>query len=278
MISIAIPYHGDRFKWTMKTIRNCHNLPNVIEIVVTVDPSDTSSVNLERECKMYRKVNIIKNEKRLFVFRNKIRAVARCSGDWVALIDSDNIINAAYLGAFMNQAKKEHGIIYHPAMAHPRIDFYEYVGRNITLNYAADQIGNQTFNMLLNNMNYVFHRETWLEALVEARKSDFEPITADSAYINYHCLKNGMVIKVVSGMEYIHTLHGNNVSRDMQSTYKLYSNEGWQVYEKIMDAIRNTARLKPVGRFVNDIQWTGFGGSARKKPAEAGCISQSLVD
>lgn len=263
-ISIAIPYHGDRLKWTTQTVYKCHGQSFVKEIVLTVEPSDFPIEKVRKAFRNYKKVKVYQNDKRLFVFRNKINAVQKCNCQHVALLDSDNTVGAAYFGRIIRKPYSKH-VIYCPEYGYPKLNYQEFTGEDINLNAAVDYLGNKNFDMLINTMNYVFHRETWLNALSEAIGSDYEPLTADSAYMNYHCLKNGMVLRVVHGMTYRHTVHD-------QSTYRLYRKEGKQEYSKLIKLMKgekdeisdSTKEVCTRGTYqisrVSD--WSGAGGSS----------------
>ncbi len=226
-ISIAIPYHGDRVEWTLQTISACHSYAYIREIVITVDPSTVQEVNkLYRAVKNFKKVRIILNEERLFVFRNKIKAVESCTSDWVALIDSDNVAGALYFGPIIRSAPLSENVIYSPEVGFHSLHYEEFNEKDIALNDAVDLIGNKSYDMLINTMNYFFHRKTWLKALESAIASDYEPVSADSAWINYNCLKAGMVLRVVKGCSYKHTVHHG-------STYLQNQHEGVTQYANI---------------------------------------------
>lgn len=225
-ISIAIPYHGDRIKWVSQTIKNIHNMNFIKEFVLTVDPCDDFDVKkLRKALSIYPKVRIIENDKRLFVFRNKHKAVSECKSEWVALIDSDNLIGATFLGPIIMNSMVNN-IIYCPVVGFPALHYECFSNKHIAFNDAVELIGNPKYDMLVNNMNYVLHRETWLNSLKGAIASDYEPVSADSAWINYNCMKNGMVLKVVRGCVYQHTVHD-------QSTYILNHKEGEKQYANI---------------------------------------------
>lgn len=239
MISVAIPYHGDRSKWTLQTVVNASAVSAVKEIVITIDPSNTDPKKFMQTLRSYRKVKVYQNDKRLFVFRNKVNAVSRCTQPWVALIDSDNIAGAGYYGAFSKQ-KKNPDILYQPSIGHTMIHYEEYIGEDINLKWAAKRIDEVKVNMMLNTMNYIFHRETWLKALKPAIESDYDPLTADSAFINYTCLKSGMVMRIIPGMEYMHTVHPVVEDLEVQSTYRIYVQDAEREYAKIIKQLKET--------------------------------------
>lgn len=245
MISVAIPYHGDRAKWTLQTVVNASAVSKIKEIVITIDPSDTDPKKIIQSLRSYKKVKVFKNDKRLFVFRNKVNAVSKCTQEWVALIDSDNIPGPGYFGAFSKQTLNKN-VIYQPSIGHTMIHYEEYIGKDINLRWAAENIDEVKVNMLLNTMNYMFHRKTWLKALENALKDDYDPLTADSAFINYNCFKAGMVMRVIDGMEYAHTVHPVVEDKEVQSTYRLYAQDGEREYLKIIKSLKESLNENPV--------------------------------
>jgi hypothetical protein len=269
-LSIAIPYHGDRSKWTMQTIMNNHNRDFVREIVITVEAGNESEViKLQRLTKNYPKVVIHENDQRLFVFRNKIRAVSLCKSDWVALIDSDNVIGSIYLGPILRKAINNglsESTVYCPEIGFTKLFYTKFVGIDINLYEATNLIGDPQYDMLINTMNYVFHRETWLNALSDAISSNYEPMTADSAWINFNCMKNGMILNVLKGSTYKHTVHN-------QSTYALFPQDGATEYAKIcatmkglLDENLGSSRKIQAGKsnyISSTSDWSAIGGQGR---------------
>ncbi len=236
-ISVAIPYHGDRSKWTLQTVVNASGVSSVKEIIITIDPSNTDQKKFMQSLRSYRKVKVFVNDKRLFVFRNKINAVSRCTQEWVALIDSDNITPVGYYSAF-NRYRKNKEILYQPAIGYTMINYEEYIGEDINLKWAAKKIDEVKVNMMLNTMNYMFHRRTWLNALKPVIESDYDPLTADSAFINFNCLKAGMVMNIIPGMEYYHTVHPVVEDTEVQSTYRIYAKDAEREYDKIIKQLK----------------------------------------
>ena len=244
MISVAIPYHGNRSKWTLQTVVNASAVSAVKEIIITIDPSNTDPKKFMQTLRSYRKVRVYQNDKRLFVFRNKVNAVSKCTQPWVALIDSDNIAGAGYYGAFSKQ-RKNPNILYQPSIGHTMIHYEEYIGEDINLKWAAKHIDEVKVNMMLNTMNYMFYRETWLKALKSAIESDYDPLTADSAFINYTCLKSGMMMHIIPGMEYMHTVHPVVENLEVQSTYRIYAQDAEREYAKIIKQLKESLNENP---------------------------------
>lgn len=270
MISIAIPYHGDRLRWTLQSISNISGMARVKDVQITVDPSNIPTSKLQKIMSRQKKVHVHLNKERLFVFRNKIEAVKKCTQEWVALIDSDNIINLNYLHQVFDREHLSKDTIYQPAIGFPKLNYTEFCGDDIGLKKATSLLEDKNFIMLFNTMNYVFHKETWLAALEEAIKDDYDPLTADAAYINYHCLKKGMVLRVVPNMTYIHTIHDSKASKDVQSTFVLYYKESWREFTKLRERMQRedsecAGNVQAEGRepISQTSNWSGAGRPSR---------------
>jgi hypothetical protein len=205
-LSIAIPYHGNRIRWTIQTVMLAHAKSYVNDIVLSVDPDGTDVVETKKAFRNWKKVRVHVNEKNLFVFRNKVRAVQLCEGEWVAMFDSDNIMSSYYLSSF-DREKKNNNVIYCPSIGHQILHYEKFIGADINYSRACQLLDDKNFTMMLNTGNYILHRETWLKALADAIESDYEPRVADQLWINYNCMKAGMVLRAVPGMAYIHTVH-----------------------------------------------------------------------
>jgi len=155
----------------------------------------------------YKKVKIFVSDTNLFVLKNKIKAVTLCNTDWVALIDSDNVVSGQYFGPWL---KEPHiaNVIYCPEIGIPALNYYQFAGLDITYNSLKGRLSNNDspqFNVLMNTGNYIVHRESWLNALHD--KDLHNPAAADVFYTNFYCLMHGMVLRVVKGMTYHHTVH-----------------------------------------------------------------------
>jgi hypothetical protein len=208
-----------------------HNLNFIDEIVVNIEPTDQPHKDIFGFAKNYRKVRCEVNEKRLHVFRNKIATVKKCRSEWVAQIDSDNIIGANYFYPFLKTENKSDFVIYAPEFAMTKFNFAEFIGLDIGMKEAVGFFNKPIFNVLINTMNYLFHRERWLKAVEKAYQDEYDPKTADSAWINLQCWRAGMVMRVMPGMIYKHTIHP-------ESTYLQDPEAGVREYAKIQNMMR----------------------------------------
>lgn len=228
MISIAIPFHGNRIEWSIRTIDNMHNYGFVSEIVLTLEPGfEQRIISATRN---YKKVRLIKNEQKLGSFRNKIKVVSECKDEWVALFDSDNVFGAAYIGAWYNE-KKNKEVIYSPSMGLPVLNYEKFIGMDIDFKKAVSMMADNQFNMLMNTMNYIFYREKYLDSMRDAIASSYDPVAADGIWANFNCWKNGMIMRVLKGMVYNHSVHPG-------STYLMNAGVSEIEQNKIKDMMR----------------------------------------
>jgi len=237
-VSVAIPYHGNRYQWASRTVHNIHHCSYVDEIVVCIEPGEGDSKRFLGGMGTYKKMKSFLNPSRLGAFFNKIEAVKKCSSEWVALIDSDNIITPEYFRAAIATWPLCEKVIYCPSLALPKFNFEHFVGADIGMKMAVELFGEKQFDCLLNDGNYLFHRDTWLKSL-EAVGDNI----IDAIWTNYHCMKNGMVLRPVMGMSYIHTVHPG-------STYLTNAEESRKQNIEIKNMMRrfvDESRTGPVG-------------------------------
>jgi hypothetical protein len=219
-ISIAIPYHGDRFKWTLQTISNLHNQKDVCEIVICCEPGSKENTRQINRLINYKKCRFIINETRLYAFHNKIKAVKNCKEDWVMLLDSDNVFGQAYMTAIKNiEETLNKDVIYCPEHGIPSLSYSDFIGMDINIGKANSMFGMNSFDMLINTGNYFFNRKRFIDALEQEEKKEFEYRTMDAAWINALCLKSGMIMRIVPGMNYYHNVH-------RESTYLINRKRG----------------------------------------------------
>jgi glycosyltransferase involved in cell wall biosynthesis len=223
-LSIAIPYHGDRWSYVEKNLRNLANDLRVAEVVIVDDYSDVALYDKLRDnAEAAQKtvpfpIRVFRNDSNLFVFRNKCRAVEAAKSEWVCLLDSDNVIDGSYLGAWELAMADEAKFwrVFLPEFARPDFDYRQYSGLTFSRTTVAWAIAAPMFRCLLNTMNFVVNRDFFLRATSEGTG---EPYTADSMWINYLLLKAGGILRVTPGMQYDHAVHDG-------STWRLHHQKG----------------------------------------------------
>jgi hypothetical protein len=234
-ISVAIPYHGDRLLWTLQTVQNLHTVPSVKEFVLCLEPDVPNFRAVAQSLGKIKKVKIFQNPIRLHALHNKIRTVSACQCEWVALLDSDNIFNPRYVNSFIAAEGKSPSVIFCPERAEPIFRFNQYGGMDIGFDAATKMLESGNLNSLMNLGNYVFNRERWLGAMRESSASDYMSHGADAIWINFCCLRAGMVLRIVKGMSYKHTFHSGSTSIEHGTSCKAEADKIYEMMRGFVD-------------------------------------------
>ena len=212
-LSICIPTFN-RVDMTIESFLDVMSDERIESIVVVDDASDLDAFNeLKSICDFLPKVSLFRNLTNQNCYANKMIAASYAKSDYIILLDSDNIIQTDYLDAIFEQDWNEDTILA-PVFARTMFDYRAFSGLLIDKENVVQYIDKPMFQTALNTANYFIHKESYLHTF----DPNFNPVTADSIYINYLWLKNKGKIKFVEGMEYEHKIHNgshyiNNVHR-----------------------------------------------------------------
>ncbi len=161
------------------------------------------------------KILLVRNDENLGMSRNKAKAVSEARNEWVAIIDSDNILYPEYLDALDKVFHKPitvlefelpEEVIYHPVFAEPEHDFKAFSGKLIDFTNAKEYLDNREFRVFLNTCNYVVNRDEYLRVY----KYDESIKESDTIYFNTLWLEAGNAFYVVPGMRYHHRKHSGS--------------------------------------------------------------------
>jgi len=169
-----------------------------------------------------------RNDRNMGPFMNKLLAVSRCKGDYVAILDSDNEFGVRYIEAFKKAQKETYpgNTIYCPVKALPRFDFSKYRGKIFNKVNAGNFMEDGIFQVLMNTGNYVVNRKEYVDILMNAMESEINiPHCCDVCAANYFILKAGGTMCVVDEMKYGHLDHPGstyrqNVEKEPDETFK----------------------------------------------------------
>src|SRR3954469_23730640 len=102
MISLCITTYN-RFDLTIESFRQVIDDPRISEILIVDDNSKAEIFNLfsgmVSSDPNQAKIKLFRNFENLGMSRNKARAVELASNPWCIVLDSDNVIDSAYLDA-----------------------------------------------------------------------------------------------------------------------------------------------------------------------------------
>lgn len=217
-IDICITTHN-RVDFTVNSFKEVYGSSRINSIVIVDDFSDIEIYNqLSEILAGVPNVDLYRNSENKDCYLNKRQCISLAKSEYVAIIDSDNIINSDYLEAIFSQEWDEN-IILQPSFAKPHFDFRQYAGVTISKENISEYIDKSMFSTLLNASNYFVNRLAYLNCFDDS----INPHTAEALFTNYNWLKAGNKIKVIDGMEYFHTVHdGSHYKNNVHLTKDLY--------------------------------------------------------
>jgi glycosyltransferase involved in cell wall biosynthesis len=208
-LSLAITTFN-RYEMTVESFAQVIDDPRIDDVVILDDCStDNSFAKLVKHFQGNDKVRVIRQAQNRGMGLNKRDAIALAKNDWVAIIDSDNVIGLNFIGALHSFGLYE-GItqlykstIYVPDFAKPQFDYRKFSGKRVDRFNAFDLVNDSIGNCLMNTCNYVVNRIEYLKVY----EHNPEMKGTDTVWFNYLWLKTGNTFYVVPGMEYYHRIH-----------------------------------------------------------------------
>ena len=217
----------------LRSLSAAREHPDIDEIVVVDDGSD-DYLWLLRLLEKVPKVKLYHNETNLGVFLNKIEVVARSTGDWVIVSDSDNYKNATHIDKALSLSL-DPDVWYCPSFARPAFDY-----RHLTGEYSLETIGSlglmqQFTRCCLNTGNQLVHQQTFMGLFSRYQGTNYwlnmwrhfpdVPLAErsthywrqvwdanDSMLFNMLWLCAGKRLAIVEGLEYDHYLCKDDAS------------------------------------------------------------------
>lgn len=230
-ITVAIPYYN-RNHMICETLHNLLHHPLVNEIVIQDDCSTEDdfrrlNVNITalKKASDYTgdKVKIFRNKKNIGSFLNKIEAVINSTGDWVVLLDSDNMLFQNYLNRLMNCRPLSTNILLCPQYACPNLDYSKFTGLPILKQRVKHFLDKPLFSAFMNTGNFFFNRKTFLEKIQAEEKNFIDPSASCSIYLFYIWLKRGGLIRIMEDASYYHRIHDESLWMQNQQTAQAVS-------------------------------------------------------
>ena len=216
-LSIAIPTMN-RWSFLKDSIPCYLSRPEVAEVVICDENGDDIEQILKSSFGKNPKLKLFKNERRLGIYENKLKAMTLTTCDWIALFDSDNIFDDVWFDTIssttlltqtvyasadfktIDSREKTRGSVNTPCK--------KFSGLTIdakTWNSIFERPG---WNFLLNDGNWLVPRET-IKTLPTDVKSD-SLMAADAIFMLRRFIKGGYSIHYLPGLEYIHLVHDDS--------------------------------------------------------------------
>lgn len=202
------------------------NIPKYLEndLISEIIVSDESISNDFKLLQEYfgennSKLKLLKNEKILGPFLNKVRCCKEAKNEWIVLMDSDNFADVDYFKIAEQYIKSsQHKIneytILSPSMASPNFDYKFLANIILTKNNIRKYYNDPMFNCFINTGNYIISKKIINNFCFE---KDLDIIKSSNACdvklmntLFFEQFEN-LNIHVLENMKYEHVVHDESV-------------------------------------------------------------------
>ncbi len=216
-LSVAFTTHN-RTNLLYEAVEPFLNDDRISEIIISDDCSNENIIaEVWEKYSLTPKVKVHKNSVNLDCYLNKAKAIERASGEWVCILDSDNVFSKQFIDRIENLwvAGLNDRTAYAPDFAKPHFDFRHLSGLALNKGNIASKISESSTQTMLNAMNYLVNRGEYLRVF----DRHTTPVTSDSIYQNYRWLDAGNTIYVVPDLFYDHRVHsGSHYQQNVRRT------------------------------------------------------------
>lgn len=274
MISLAITTYN-RSGFVVESFINILDNDFIDEIVIVDDCSDMVIYENLRKLIMrlnHKKIRLIRNKHNIGAFSNKIRAVRRCSNEWVILLDSDNVIDTRYID-IVKRLPMEVDVMYCPESlmnmtnTAPQWSYPELSDRYIDRNNVGSYVDDINYEIHMNSGNSFFNRDMFLGAMSLSDVSPDLLLGCDVSYMTYLWMLSGGRTMVVPGLSYNHRVHdgsfyAQNMEQGISFNAKIYQmmrelkppQGGFVVNKEFKEMIRTSYDFNK-GAYDSDSRW-----------------------
>ena len=238
MFSLCIPTM-DRFenflsKYLVKYLNNEY----INEIVLT-DENGNDIEKIKNAFPNSEKLVLIKNEKQLGPFLNKLKACSFAKNEWIVLMDSDNFAYKDYFVVAQKYIEEKIGeqknIILAPCKANPNFDYSHLSGfiykrgdfhKNNQFESQRKNSYNSPSTTLMNTGNYVINKYLIDNLNLHNEINNVSKSSAcDVIYLNTLLFEQlNLNLHVVPKLEYDHVVHDGSIYNQTHNNFKEFNN------------------------------------------------------
>ena len=247
MFSLCIPTM-DRFdnflsKYLVKYLDNEY----INEIIIT-DENGTDIDKINTHFPNNKKLILIKNEKKLGPFLNKLKACSYAKNEWIVLMDSDNFACRDYFIAAKEYIEKniteKKNIILAPCKARPNFDYshlsgFIYKKGDFHKNNASENNIKRPHNtssiVLMNTGNYVINKSL-VDNINLSNEMNNIHMSSSSDVIYFNTLlfeQSDLNLHVVPNLEYDHVVHNGSIYTQTASKFRDFANKVHNRYNNL---------------------------------------------
>lgn len=216
MLSIAIPTMN-RWSFLKDSLPTMLEQSLVKEIVICDENGNDIEEIQKSSLFLNPKLKLIKNEKRLGIYENKYKAASLCLGEWIAILDSDNVFPEEWFYEIEECIKRGKSKRIFASASFKSINIetgevqipcQQFDGLVLDKTSWNSFFSKPKWNFLLNDGNWVIPREA-LDFLPKSIKSQ-QLLAADAIFMLRCWIQAGFTIEYVKGLSYIHTVHSKS--------------------------------------------------------------------
>lgn len=237
MFSLCIPTI-DRFdsflkKYLIKYLDN-----ELINEIIITDENGNDIEKIKKEFSN-EKLVLIKNDKVLGPFLNKLKACSYAKNEWIALIDSDNFADKDYFiiakSYLENNIKEQKNIILAPCKARPNFDYSHLSGliykkgnfaKNKNIEESLKKPSNCGSCVLMNTGNYIINKFLIDNININNEEHNI-PMSSSCDVIYFNTLlfeQLDLNMHVVPNMEYDHVVHNGSIYTQTHVKFANFAN------------------------------------------------------
>ena len=236
-LTIAIPTMDRWDKFLKKQLPIYLDHPGVDCVLV----SDENGNDIESICQegydTSAKLRLYQNETVLGVYGNKRQCLLKAPTDYVAVLDSDNYFDSAYIDNVLECIKKdpEHKTVY-SAGVNERLFIDTGVTENRTKHFSGMRINRTNWNQVLETPGWNFllndGNAVWPKSYVSKMPDlpEERVVGTDSILAMRYAIQAGYTLSVEPSLHYIHTVHdGSHWTQNERTSNRLLGMMNWKV-------------------------------------------------
>lgn len=213
-MTIAIPTMGRFEQFLHYTIPHYLEMDCVDQVLIADETGEDADAISAESWGSHPKLRVIRNQRRLGAYNNKLQLLRAVTTEWVALIDSDNYVVQEYFDAlqtYWSIVNPSQTSVYIPAFVHSHhlgSDTYTPEIQNLSGLVITQTNWNESLHLPkidygLNLGNCVFHRRV-------AEEFEDDPASqkmVECKWMNKVLVERGYTLHFVPDMKYIHVVH-----------------------------------------------------------------------
>ncbi len=237
MISIAIATMR-RWSFLAETLPTYLDCPSIKEVVVCDETGEDFDAIRASSLGNHSKLRLYKNDHRLGIYQNKLKAAAMTTGEWIAVLDSDNVFSQDWFATVEEAIIKDKN----PNMMYACADFMfvnttektsskpceQYSGLVLSKQNWNQYLRQPGMNCLVNDGNFVIPRAALACLPFELPSS--ATWAADAIYMLKRFLEGGFSITYIKELGYLHIVHpGSTWIQTEKQSMEVFNTTDWTI-------------------------------------------------